>query len=321
MSDRVTWLLPVRNGMPYLPETLASIEAQTYQNWEVLVWDDGSTDGTLEELKKWIPSRLPGKLFTGESLGVGGSLARLVEECETEFCARIDADDVCLPDRLEKQVAYLHAHPEIAVLGSWMFVMNSHGVQSKHLYKLPSRHDDIVHFMLRENSVAHPSVVFRRSAVLSVGNYHKISNVEDYDLWLRIAATHNYKLENLEFPLVKYRLHENSETRKAALTHRIQEATNECFYRNASLLFGCSHEEAKLLRTHQHPHTIDALHKIAVYLNQHQGGDLMNRLNSKSFIKIANDILPKKQRLSKIKFIFLKLANKNPYFHMRDQFS
>ena len=106
IHERVTWLIPVLNGMPYISETLASIEAQTYQNWEVLVWDNGSTDGTLEELEKWIPTRLPGRIITGEPLSLGDSLARMVEECKTELCARIDADDINLPERLEKQVAF-----------------------------------------------------------------------------------------------------------------------------------------------------------------------------------------------------------------------
>ncbi len=58
MSVPVTWLVPVKDGMPYLPETLASIEAQTYRNWQILSWDNGSTDGTVAELHKWIPSRM-----------------------------------------------------------------------------------------------------------------------------------------------------------------------------------------------------------------------------------------------------------------------
>src|SRR5438270_212199 len=103
MSERVTWLMPVKNGMPHLPATLQSIEAQTYQNWEVLVWDNGSTDGTLEELQRWIPSRLPGRIVSAEPLSLGTSLARLVEAAETELCARIDADDVNYRERLEKQ--------------------------------------------------------------------------------------------------------------------------------------------------------------------------------------------------------------------------
>jgi glycosyltransferase involved in cell wall biosynthesis len=87
MDKRVNWLIPVRNGMPYLPETLTSIENQTYQGWGVLVWDDGSTDGTMEELKKWIPHRLPGQIMSGAPLGVGGALAKLVEASQTEYCA------------------------------------------------------------------------------------------------------------------------------------------------------------------------------------------------------------------------------------------
>ena len=118
MSERVTWLLPVKNGMPYLPETLASIAAQTYHDWEVLAWDNGSTDGTVEELQKWIPSRLPGRVITGQPLSLGDSLAEMVQQCNTEFCARIDADDVNVPERLERQVAFLLAHPEVAVVGS-----------------------------------------------------------------------------------------------------------------------------------------------------------------------------------------------------------
>jgi glycosyltransferase involved in cell wall biosynthesis len=60
LAPNVTWLLPVKNAMPYLPEALASIEAQTYRNWTVIAWDNGSTDGSLEVLHEWIPSRLPG---------------------------------------------------------------------------------------------------------------------------------------------------------------------------------------------------------------------------------------------------------------------
>lgn len=110
----VTWLMSVRNGMPYVSETLASIAAQTYANHKILVWDDCSTDGTLEVLRKWVPDCIPGHIFAGHSLRLGPSLAFLVEQADTELCARIDADDISLPDRLEKQVAFLAAHS-----GNW----------------------------------------------------------------------------------------------------------------------------------------------------------------------------------------------------------
>ena len=77
--------MAVKNGMPYLPETLASIEAQTYRDWEIVVWDNGSTDGTLDELRRWIPSRLAGRVIYGNPLSLGTSLAKLVETARSNM--------------------------------------------------------------------------------------------------------------------------------------------------------------------------------------------------------------------------------------------
>jgi acetyltransferase-like isoleucine patch superfamily enzyme len=298
MSNRVTWLIPILNGMPYLPETLASIEAQTYKDWEVLVWDNGSTDGTLEELKKWIPDRLPGRIFIGEPHGVGGSLKRLVEECKTEFCARIDADDINLPERLEKQVAFLNCHPEIAVVGSQAYCIDEEGGFDKSIYNLPTHHDDIVHTMLVYNAIAHPSVVFRRSAILQVGNYKDISNVEDYDLWLRVAT--DYRLANLGIPLVKYRLHNQSTTQIAIRENRLNNALNQCISENSDTLIGCTSSEILLLKSQQHPFAIQALYKIAKYLNKKQGGKLLDRVRSDSFIQTSKNMTSSKDIMSRL---------------------
>jgi acetyltransferase-like isoleucine patch superfamily enzyme len=298
MSDRVTWLIPIKNGMPYLSETLASIEAQTYQNWEVLVWDNGSTDGTLEELERWIPSRLPGKVITGEPYGVGGSLARMVEECKTELCARIDADDINLPNRLEQQVAFLVAHPEIAAVGSQMNFIDNLGFLSESIYNVPLQHDDIFHVMLIRNSMAHPSVLFRRSAILKVGNYKDIPNVEDYDLWLRVATC--YRLANLDKPLVRYRVHNSSTTQIALRENRLNNAVDNCISKNSEISFGCTPDEIKLLRNKQHPFAIQPLYKIAKHLHKTQGGKLLDRLRSDSFIQAAEEFISSKDVISRL---------------------
>ena len=289
MNDRVTWLLPVRNGMPYLPETLASIEAQTYHNWEILVWDDGSTDGTLEELEKWIPSRLPGKIFTGESLGVGGALARLVEACETELCARIDADDINLPKRLEKQVAYMQKHPEITVLGSAMYRINEQGDRYKYSYRFPQHHDNIVILLLSETCIGHPSVMFRKSAILDIGNYRSLPKVEDYDLWLRVAS--RYKLANLPEFLVEYRIRSNSETQIVKQENRIEEVMRTCLYQHVEILFGCSVQDIALLVEKHHPNPIKILLKILFFLKKSQGGSWIGRLLSDSFFRVSKNVL------------------------------
>lgn len=309
-EHRVTWLIPVLNGMPYLPETLASIEAQTYKNWEVLVWDNGSTDGTLEELEKWIPNRLPGKVFTGEPHGVGGSLKRLVEECTTELCARIDADDINFPERLEQQVAFLEAHPEVAILGSQMKYIDEKGNVKKPLYHVPCEHDDIVHTLLNSNCMGHPSIVFRRLAVIQVGNYRDLPNVEDYDLWLRLAV--HFKFANLAQPLVYYRVHQYGTTQVAIREKRINDLTDNCFNENAYILFGCIPNEAKLLRERSHPFAIQPLLKIARYLQQNQGGNFLSRLRSESFVKSSKSLLRNEDifsRLALVAFNFDKLES------------
>jgi glycosyltransferase involved in cell wall biosynthesis len=204
MIDRVTWLMPVKNGMPYLPETLASIETQTYRNWEVLIWDNGSTDGTLDELRRWIPSRLPGRLVHNRPLSLGNSLASLVEAARTELCARIDADDINYPERLERQLAFLRARPEVILVGTDIEFIDDKGSVIPGAWT--HQHEDAdIRWQLRwECPSCHPTVLFRRSAVIAAGNYRDCMPYEDHDLWLRMALSG--EMANLPAVLVKYRM-------------------------------------------------------------------------------------------------------------------
>ncbi len=284
----VTWLLPVKNGMPYLTETLASIEAQTYKHWEILVWDNGSTDGTIEELKKWIPARLPGRLIIDRPLDLGESLARMVEICETELCARIDADDINLPERLEKQLEFLADCPETAVLGSWIYAIDQQG-STKDLQTRPLAHDDIIHQMLTQNVLVHPSVILRKSAILAAGNYRNLNYIEDLDLWLRIARSH--KLRNIDIPLIKYRIHNHSTTKLAIKHNRLDRAVNNCLSEHALLTYGCTEDDMSLLQARNHPLAIRPILQIAQYLQKNQGGELLSRWQSRSFIQSAKNLL------------------------------
>ncbi|MBD2107739.1 glycosyltransferase [Nodosilinea sp. FACHB-13] len=294
-DDRITWLLPVKNGMPYLPETLASIEAQTYKNWEILAWDNGSTDNTVEELKKWIPDKFSGRVITEEPLTLGGSLARMVEICETELCARIDADDINLPERLEKQLEFLSNHPDISVLGSWMYLIDEQAIQKKDLYTIPLEHDDIVHEMLTRNPIAHPSAIFRRSAILNVGNYRD-RVIEDFDLWLRVSQQH--QLANLDIPLVKYRIHGNSYTQQAIREERLNQAMNDCICENAPLTFGCSESDMRLLRERKHSFAFQPILQIAKHLKKTSKSKSI--LFSQSFINNTKNLISPKDILSRL---------------------
>jgi glycosyltransferase involved in cell wall biosynthesis len=203
----VTWLLPVKNGMPYVTETLASITCQTYKNHTVLARDDGSTDNTLEELQRWIPSRVPGQVFSGPRLGVGRSLAFLVEQAETELCARIDADDVNLPRRLERQVDFMVAHPEVGVAGSYLRTIDETGAEGQ-LWTYETSDAEIRWLMRYACRIPHPAVMFRRAVVTQAGNYRDVTYkrdgcYEDWDLWQRMSTV--TEMRNLPEVLVHYR--------------------------------------------------------------------------------------------------------------------
>jgi len=246
--------MPVKNGMPYLPETLASIETQTYRNWEMLVWDNGSTDGTLDELRRWIPSRLPGRIIDKRPLSLGNSLAALVEAAGTELCARIDADDVNYPERLERQVAFLRTRPDVILVGTDVEFIDGKGSviagASTH-----ENEDAEIRWLLRWHcAFGHPTVLFRRSAVIAAGNYREAMPYEDYDLWLRMALIG--EVANLPEVLVKYRQHSTSvcgqyaEKCAEAPSGRVYDAIFEAIaIKNADILFsGIPASEALELR-------------------------------------------------------------------------
>lgn len=207
----VTWLMPVKNGMPYLPQTLESIANQTYRNHKILVRDDGSTDDTLDELKRWIPGRIPGEIFSGPGMGVGRSLAFLIDQAKTEYCARIDADDINMPDRLEKQVEFLRAHSKVGAVGSQVKLIDENGAPLEE-YNFETDDAEVRWLTRYACRLCHPAVMLRRSVVIIAGNYRNLSTYEDTDLWVRMSRV--AELANLPERLLCYRRFEGSVTGK-----------------------------------------------------------------------------------------------------------
>lgn len=209
MPPRVTWLLPVRNGEQYLERTLISIAEQDYpaSAHTVYVWDDGSSDGTPDILRKWIGREIQGRMIGNKRIGLGRALAQLTVAAQTELLARIDADDAAMPDRLRRQVDYLCDHRKVGVLGTQMHRLDSREVLTQH----PTTDAEIRWALRFTNPVAHPTVMLRRSAVLEAGNYRDLPpGNEDYDLWVRMALI--VRFTTLDQPLLGYRIHHNATT-------------------------------------------------------------------------------------------------------------
>lgn len=200
--------MAVRNGMPYLSQTLESVAAQTYRNHKLLVWDDCSDDGSLEELQRWIPDRIPGRIFAGRSLRLGPALGFLVEQADTELCARIDADDIALPHRLEAQVKYLLQHPEVGILGSRVQIINEDGTDIE-VWDYPTSDAELRWVMRWTVQILHPALLFRKNVILRAGNYPDFK-IEDSVLWIRCCPL--TEIHNHPDRLLRYRRTQTSQT-------------------------------------------------------------------------------------------------------------
>ena len=196
---RVSVVMSVYNGERFLRQAVDSILAQTFTDFEFVVVDDGSTDGTAEILKGYTDPRL--RMIRQENIGLIGSLNRAVDIASGEYIARMDADDISLPRRLEQQLEWLESKPGIAVLGTQAAEIDEAGdTLRRHYYPVGS--DAIAKALLRgATALCHGTVMFRRACFEKVGGYRRpFEHAEDYDLWLRMIES--YDIENL--PRVLY---------------------------------------------------------------------------------------------------------------------
>jgi glycosyltransferase involved in cell wall biosynthesis len=244
--------MPVRNGMPYLPITLRSIAAQTYRNHSIIVWDNGSTDGTLEVLQDWIPSKIPGVIVKDYPLRLGPAMAVLVECATTELCAVIHGDDVNLPTRLEQQVAFMHAHPSVGALGGQIEVIDDYGSPANDEGWIYETDDASIRWRARwQAQFCHPAVMLRKSVVLAAGNYRDLQPFEDFDLWLRMAAIS--ELGNLSGRILQYRRSTTSSTGTIANYFPMDRKAAE---KNWQLLFPSMRDQDRIMELWEATHPL-----------------------------------------------------------------
>ena len=156
---KVTVLMPVYNGEKYLEEAIDSVLAQTLPDFEFLIIDDGSTDKTPQILKSYTDTRL--RLFHQNNRGLTRSLNKGIQFSGGEYVARMDADDIALPERLEKQVKFLDEHPEIGVVGSFHCEVSA-SLQKSIVKKFPTEDSAIRKTLIKENPFSHPTVIMRK---------------------------------------------------------------------------------------------------------------------------------------------------------------
>ena len=200
-------ILPVYNGLPFLSEAIRSLLSQSFQDFKILVIDNGSTDGTSEFIYELKNENI--KYFRLNEPDLVKALNKGIELSETQFTARMDSDDISHPKRFEKQINYLLENQEIDIVGTNGYYISSNGLRQVKI-NLPLRHDKIIHAMLKKRSaIIHGSAMFR-TEVFNSNNFYdaRYFPCEDYKLFLRVGD--RFKFANIKEHLYFFRVRENS---------------------------------------------------------------------------------------------------------------
>lgn len=200
-TPTITVLMPVYNCEEYIFESVESILNQTYKNFEFLIIDDCSTDRTVEICKAFNDERIV-IIKKEENSGYTTSLNYGLSIAKGKYIARMDGDDISLPERFEKQISFMKSNRDVVVCGSAYSIIGTN-----QLINVPENNEQIKVALLKGNCMAHPSVMIRKEKLQELNLSYDLSKEpsEDYDLWVRLVASS--KIHNLQEILLKYRVH------------------------------------------------------------------------------------------------------------------
>lgn len=207
MNELITVILPVYNGEKYLRESILSILNQTYRNFELIIINDGSTDSSLEVIREYEKQDSRIIVISRENRGLISTLNEGIKKANGKYIARMDQDDICLPERFKKQIEFMKKN-NIILCGTYTKIIDENNNYIRDGI-VPITHDEILKKLYQSsNPFFHPSVIFKK-----VDNifYNELAhNCEDYELWLKYIEIG--KVANLSEYLLKYRIELNSIT-------------------------------------------------------------------------------------------------------------
>jgi glycosyltransferase involved in cell wall biosynthesis len=223
----ISVLLPVMNGAATITETLDSLVAQSYKDFNLILINDGSSDNTIEIVEQYKKILNINIISNKVNLGISKSLNSGIKMADCNFIARIDADDIAHPYRFQKQIEYMENNKEIDISGTSMLVFQDVNDNDKKVRKVvnilnhPTEDAAIKTSFLQFCSIAHPSLICKRETFESYGNYnHEYDNAEDYELWTRVSML-GAKFSNIPENLTFYRQH-SGQIGQAKLINQLQ---------------------------------------------------------------------------------------------------
>lgn len=211
---RLTVVLPVYNGGPFLRPAVESILGQRRGDFEFIIIDNCSTDDSWAVVQEYAAADQRIRPVRNErNMGFVYSLNRGNELAQTEYVARMDADDISTPDRLEKQMAYLLAHSDVDVVTCWNGQFDDDPDDVRFVIKSPETHEELSRLARFRDPISHPACIYRRAAVLAVGGYDERGTLEDWLLWAKMMQA-GYRFACLQEVLYKFRRDEKFAPRR-----------------------------------------------------------------------------------------------------------
>jgi glycosyltransferase involved in cell wall biosynthesis len=206
MTSLISVIFPVYNAEKYLRQAVDSVLFQTYSNFEFLIYNDGSTDSSLDIIKSYIDPRIR-VIDLERNIGLIKLLNLAFNEAKGKYIARMDADDICLPNRFEEQVKFLEAKQEIGICGTYIQIIDTDEIVLK-----PTEDKDLRWWIFKGSPFAHPSIMLRKEVIerTQLEFNPNAYVVEDFEFWWQLAF--HTKLSNLDQVLLKYRIHDQQES-------------------------------------------------------------------------------------------------------------
>lgn len=204
MNVDISVILPVYNAEEYLVDSIESILSQSFTNFELIIINDGSTDSSEQIIADYMLADARIICISRENKGLVTSLNEGLSIASGGLIARMDADDIALPKRLQKQYEFLQENQDVLCVGSSVVAIDQDGDELIEL-NVPTQYEKIESLLLSGHCpIEHPTVMFRKAEVIEVGAYRvEYETAEDYDLWLRLSEQGS--LMNISEPLLKYR--------------------------------------------------------------------------------------------------------------------
>lgn len=209
----ITIILPVYNSIQYIKDCLDSISEQTFKDWKLLIFDDGSNDGTLEYLEDWVKKESRATLFKRNQSYIQ-NLNEGIDMADTKYIARMDGDDIMFPNRLQYQLDFMEYHPDIDLIGSSVEIINEENNHKGYFGSFfPNQILDASDLAFM-NQIVHPTVLIRKESLdkNNIRYKEEFKYAEDWEMWTQMLEK-SMKMYTTSTPLLKYRVTGNSMSR------------------------------------------------------------------------------------------------------------